>query len=319
MYSKKFFMFCLICLVPSMTSCMKAISKFLSSGMQALLHDETPVETVLKKIDKAKNNELLNEYDKNSQLADLYGQLYKKYIERENYNKENAQSIIEEQKKFAKAAADIEQIEKLEEKIEQQINIEEKERSVQWAESLSSNIKELLQFCPDNQGYVSDLVILENLKQRYKLEAEIEKLKETNNKKDLIVAYKGLRDTYYSKEDQKPFEKIVFSLENEVAEEEKACEEKKIKDNQLRKERLETLNQNKIYLLNNKSLSPVKCKMQLAGIYDETAQLYSRLSDTQSSEYETKKARELRLQALALAKQTKDSAAEEQLLKLLTS
>jgi hypothetical protein len=99
----------------------------------------------------------------------------------------------------------------------------------------------------------------------------------------------------------------------------KAENEKTAQNEQKLKERYQKVQGDKLAVASNKSLPELKRKMQLACLFDSSAEVWYEYPRFANAEDDWKKARSLRYEALALAqsKATKNSAAEKELLALL--
>jgi hypothetical protein len=218
MNSNKFIIIFFAFLLPHSTSCMeKLISVFFNNPT---------IRNIDQQIEEVLEDKSLSEYERNSRLVILQGdllELYTKNPEREDYDATTAQFIEQQQKNYAQAVVDIEQKENTINELEQKVRKQwrSKKRNLAWAQLLIADYQTLKSLCPREKLYSKHLDKLRNLKLRLELEEKISKLQETKDKEGLLTACKEIIKTYTEKQDKEkaPYKEIILKLEDEKARE----------------------------------------------------------------------------------------------------
>lgn len=274
------------------------------------------LEVIKEDIEKTRGDESLTDFQRHINLSALNSELHDAYTSIKDYDDETAKQIDCEREKHKLAAQEIRKKENKIKSIEARIKKEGNDPQRTRAErliSLISDYQELTRLNPAHTEYQIRLHKLENIKLRKEVEQQIVELEKINNKEGLLRAYKSLITTFQTEEKIAPYRSIIASLETEVAEEQKIH-----RAEILRAVQYTDLSENINSVAKNKQLSDLTRKMQLASLLTERAKIGKDIECyATKAEDDAKRARCLGYEALALAKTTKDTAAEKSLMALI--
>lgn len=260
-----------------------------------------------------KTNLILDPETRATRLTELYEEILNVYshsTDKESNNPDIIKHYTQELDRHQKEIQDLKNRSLKAQDIEQAMAQQHKMKNLTLPEA-HDYYKQLVQLCPHKIEYHEKLIKIETAK-RQRIKDRIGKLQESDNKKELLLAYQDLLATYKTDdEDRLPYLKVITALKRQVAEEE-------AQQNQL--DQCNAITQK----IHNISCAPTKsseldCKMKLIELHTQRLKLATESNNATTQVIEDrKKITQLRYEALALAQQQNNSQKQAELLKLIT-
>ena len=260
------------------------------------------IPAIKAEIAKVKEDEELTDYEWHLKLHTLYNELYCAFIKNNKYDKEEAEGICNASAEHKASAEVVKQKEKDTRDIEAFIKARSDDPNFENEEELIPEYEQLIELNPQNKEYKTKLKKLEKRKLRIELVQQINQLQCETNKKGLIIVYRSLMSTYKNPGKQECYQSKINSLEQELA------EETKIHEQELQRAACYiSLSDQIIAIGNNKKLSELSRKSQLASLLLERAKLGNEIKCyVKQAQEDARKGREFGYVAITLARQEKN-------------